>query len=61
MTTSKFWQDQRAWALRWLDTPAEQLPGTLTHEKCFEKLQEAEDALIDFERYSADGKMSYAA
>lgn len=61
MTQAQFWLHQRDYACKWLDTPADQLPGTLTHEKCFALLQEAEDALVDFERYTADGRMSYAA
>ena len=61
MTQLEFWVAQREWACRWLDTAEDQLPGTLTHQVCFAKLQEAEDALIDFERYTADGKMHYAA
>ena len=60
MTKAEFWISQREWACKWLDTPPDQLPGTLTHEKAFAALQEAEDHLIDLERYTADGKMHYA-
>lgn len=60
MTTAEFLINQREYACRWLDTPVEQLPGTLTHEKCFALLQEAEDKLIDLERYDANGRMHYA-
>lgn len=61
MTTVEFLIEQRNWACRWLDTPVDQLPGTLTHEKAFAALQEAEDKLIEFERYTADGRMHYAS
>jgi hypothetical protein len=60
MTKAEFWINQRDYACKWLNTPAEQLPGTLTHEKCFALLQEAESNLIDLERYTAHGQMTYA-
>lgn len=36
------------WAKRWLATPADQLPGKLTHAKAEAELEHNEDALHDF-------------
>jgi hypothetical protein len=44
---STFLLGQIEWAKKWLNTPADQLPGTLTHEKCHEVMEKAQDELID--------------
>ena len=44
---SRFLLGQIEWAKRWLATSADQLPGTLTHEKCNEVLEDAQDKLIN--------------
>jgi hypothetical protein len=38
---------QKAWAEKWLATPVDQYPGTLTREKVFAELERVDDALID--------------
>ena len=45
----------REWALRWLDTDADKLPGTLTHEKCFQVLRDAECDMVDFLAFNGKG------
>ena len=47
MTQLEFLKDQKAWAERWLATPEDQLPGTLTHEKCAAVLEETEEKLTE--------------
>ena len=44
---SRFLRGQIEWAQRWLAVPADQLPGVLTHEKCNQVLDDAQDELID--------------
>lgn len=44
---SAFLLGQIEWAKKWLATPADQLPGTLTHEKCNQVIEDAQDELID--------------
>ena len=60
MTRLQFLQDKRDWAIRWLNTPADQLPGVLTHEICIKELTDAECELVDFLRFDAYGKASYS-
>lgn len=33
MTRLQFLLQQREWCNKWMDTPADQLPGVLTHDK----------------------------
>jgi hypothetical protein len=44
---SDFLKCQIAWADKWLAVPEDQLPGTLTHEKCHEVKENALDELIE--------------
>lgn len=48
MTQLEFLLENKAWAVRILSTPENQLPGTLTHEKAFAVLEDTEDKLIEF-------------
>lgn len=38
---------QIAWAERWLAVSENKLPGTLTHEKCVQVIEDAQDELIE--------------
>jgi hypothetical protein len=44
---SRFLRGQIEWAKKWLAVPADKLPGTLTHERCHEVMEEAQDELIE--------------
>jgi hypothetical protein len=44
---SQFLLEQIEWAKNMLAKPASELPGTLTHEKCHEVMEEAQDELIE--------------
>lgn len=44
---SRFLKGQIEWAQRWLNTPADQLPGVLTHEKCNQVIDDARDELLE--------------
>lgn len=47
MTKLEHLKATKAWAEKWLATPEAELPGTLTHEKCNEVLEDVEMQLID--------------
>lgn len=59
MTTLEFLLNQKDWCAKWLATPEDQLPGSLTHKKIMQVNIETELSLIDHERYDAYGKMHY--
>lgn len=48
MTNLEFLKSQKEWALKWLATPADQLPGELTHEKVNQVLEDTEDKLTEY-------------
>jgi hypothetical protein len=52
MTRAEFLQEQVRWAKRMLAVPAENLPGTATHEKIADIMQAAEDELLDHARFT---------
>lgn len=56
MTELEHLKATKAWAEKWLATPESELPGTLTHEKCAEVLEDAEDKLIDHMGITLDSK-----
>lgn len=60
MTRLQFLLERKAWAAKWLATPPDQLPGTLTHETVFQIAVDTECELVDHERYNAYGHMTYA-
>lgn len=61
MSELQFLLDQRARCERWLAMPADQLPGTLTHDKAVALAIETEVKLVDFEVFDAYGKAQYHA
>lgn len=56
MTNLEHLNATKAWAEKWLATPEQELPGTLTHEKCLEVLEDVEDKLIDHIAIQFDGE-----
>ena len=52
-TESRFHIQNIEWADKWLNTPADQLPGVLTHDKCVKEQIKHEVALIDYQRFYA--------
>jgi len=49
------------WAEKWLAVPESELPGTLTHDKLYQVLEKAEDALLDLKLsgyFYADGRFA---
>ena len=52
MTNAEFLQSQVEWARKWLAVPESELPGALTHAKCYQVLNEAQDALLDHARFT---------
>jgi hypothetical protein len=59
MTNAKHLLATRAWCEKWMAVPADQLPGTLTHEKIAQVSIETECDLIDHARWGDDGKIHY--
>lgn len=59
MTRLQFLLQQREWCNRWMDTPADQLPGTLTHDKVAAVSIDTECELIGFLGFHADGTTEY--
>lgn len=51
MKTTEFLECEIAWANKWLAMPADQLPGTLTHERCLQIREDALDALLDHAQF----------
>lgn len=49
MTQIEFLQGQIEWADKWLATPASELVGALTHDKCAEVREQACEALSDLQ------------
>lgn len=43
---SRFLRGQIEWAQRWLNTPADQLPGAMTHDKVQQVMDDARDELL---------------
>ena len=52
MTNAEFLQSEVEWANKWLAMPADQLPGTLTHDRCLTVRETALDSLLDHARFS---------
>lgn len=64
MTHLEYLLDCRERYTRWMSMTAEELSkvgaGGLTHEKVYPLARDVELELIDHERYTADGRMTYA-
>lgn len=55
MTQLEYLLSKRDWANRWMDTPASELPGTLTHEKVAQVSIDTEVELTDYMGLGLDG------
>lgn len=58
MTKLQHLQQTKQWAEGWLAQPAESLPGTLTHDKCLEVLEDVEDQLIEHMAIQVKGQQT---
>ena len=52
MTQLEFLLANRDWCNKWMDTPEDQLPGKLTHEKIEAVYWENDEKLMEFQRWS---------
>ena len=60
MTNLEFLLNQREWCNTMLAKSPANLPGTLTHDKVAKLAIDTECELVEYERYSAEGKLKYA-